>query len=177
VSLGCPRFIGASPKDDPVVRRVPQPRSGGNPSSSIRGKLLFRPSFKLFTSRGRPLRRLPVNVVLRLPSRERVAGKTKPRPRCIGSAARWWRRRESNPRPKALPQRDPTGVSGLLSLARVRSDRRDQPRASPLVLVPPPGPDFGTSLRFSDNRSVPHRRGPGSRRCYLSSESHLLVGR
>src|SRR5690348_8577141 len=52
----------------------------------------------------------------------------------------WWRRRESNPRPKTGPQGDTTGVFGRLSLARPRSDRRDRRRASPSESRPqPPG--------------------------------------
>ena len=71
----------------------------------------------------------------------------------------------------------PTGVSGRLNLVRARSDRRDQSRTSPrLRLVLGRRAELRTSLRFSDARSGPHRRGPGSRRRYLSGESQLLIG-
>ena len=60
----------------------------------------------------------------------------------------------------------PTGVSGRLDLARLRSDRRDRWRASPIeISSSAPERELWTSLRLSDARTGPHRRGPGDRRC------------
>jgi len=59
----------------------------------------------------------------------------------------------------------PTGVSGRLDLARLRSDRRDQWRASSIGSRPRPTSEgFGPARVCMTIASSPHGRGPGDRR-------------
>src|SRR5262249_5147337 len=70
----------------------------------------------------------------------------------------WWRRRESNPRPKGHPQRVLQAYPTYATDSRApRSDRRDlrAPAREDLVRSPRAGP--WTSLRLSGACSVPHR--------------------
>jgi len=71
----------------------------------------------------------------------------------------------------------PTGVSGRLDLAR-RPLRPAGSATRQLDWISSAAHERGpwTSLRLSDARVQPHRRGRGDRRRYLSSESQLLVG-
>src|SRR5438093_573861 len=78
-------------------------------------------------------------------------------------AWKWWRRRESNPRPKALPQ------AALQACPAVWISRASAPAGgiagapAPKDLVLGPRAELWTSLRLSDARTGPHRRGPGDR--------------
>ena len=123
-------------------------------AAAIRPRISFRrpgrSSGWAFTERGKILARYPrgkrkgprLTRLRGTPGRDAsgLCAHIRKRPAFRPAFANWWRRRESNPRPKTLPQRDTTGVSGRLSLVRLRSDRRDHRRTSPESSRPqPPG--------------------------------------
>jgi len=70
----------------------------------------------------------------------------------------WWRRRESNPRPKAIGGRRLHACPGPQSSRRLRPDRAVAQAASPLNLALPPGTS-GRASRLLGVLGACHRRG------------------
>src|SRR6266481_4092025 len=145
-----PRVDGDSARGSAVLQQ-PEPRGRAWRPSEHVPRLLVGGVLDLSDLR---------NSAARLRAEHRAARYTRRDPPGF-TAENWWRRRESNPRPKALPFPATTCLSRDLSSSGGSSTGPLPAGPSPNESRPPPSERHGGPADFSDGTCRRHRLGSG----------------